>query len=181
MSGVLHLVIFRAAGWELVRYKGRQISPRSRRLVPILKDRKNKHSPDKAASESQLTKHYKNMLILSNSYITTKSSPYHQNIPTIAENMRILMTVFATLATLTTLAQGFVIADCHSGQITNFANNECQKWTGNIFSFQSDLGCHLYAYSGDDCKGNVTPVQAQNTCTKVDGWVGSVECVISCS
>ncbi|OTB04469.1 hypothetical protein M426DRAFT_11616 [Hypoxylon sp. CI-4A] len=70
------------------------------------------------------------------------------------------------------VANGFLITDCSSGQITNFGDNKCQIWTAGTFSFQSNAGCTLSAYSGGNCQGSIFTTATQNQCqTAPDGVV----------
>ena len=75
-----------------------------------------------------------------------------------------------------TAVSGFLITDCNSGQINNFGDDKCQGWTGNPFSFQSDAGCTLLAYSEENCQGSIFQTATQNQCQTAPDGILSVNC-----
>lgn len=90
--------------------------------------------------------------------------------------MKTAMIAIAALTSFASLVSGFLISDCNTGQITNFGDNKCQIWTGNPFSFQSDAGCTLYAYSEGNCQGSIFPTATQNECQTAPDGIISVDC-----
>ncbi|MCJ1334322.1 hypothetical protein MMC10_011030 [Thelotrema lepadinum] len=72
---------------------------------------------------------------------------------------------------------GFVITDCDNGKITNFGDDKCQIWTGNPFTYESDAGCTLYAYSEGNCQGSIFQTATQNKCQKAPDGIISVNCI----
>lgn len=87
-----------------------------------------------------------------------------------------LFTTLAVAATMASLAHGFVITDINSGAITNFGDNKCQIWTGNPFSFESDAGCTLYAYSEGNCQGSIFQTATQNAQQTAPDGIISINC-----
>ncbi|KAI1084539.1 hypothetical protein F5B20DRAFT_575862 [Whalleya microplaca] len=81
-----------------------------------------------------------------------------------------------SIASLISAASSFLITDCSSGQITNFSDNKCQIWTAGDFSFQSDSGCTLSAYSEGNCQGSIFTTATQNQCQTAPDGVVSVNC-----
>ncbi|KAI1097144.1 hypothetical protein F4804DRAFT_328493 [Jackrogersella minutella] len=87
-----------------------------------------------------------------------------------------MKTTLISLISLSSIASGFVITDCNSGKITNFGDNKCQIWTAGDFSFQSNAGCTLYAYSEGNCQGSIFQTATQNQCQTAPDGVISVNC-----
>lgn len=71
---------------------------------------------------------------------------------------------FAAVAAMIGLTHAFLFTDCNSGELTNFGDNDCQIWTADRFSFQSDSGCELTVYSAGNCEGDDFITSVQETC-----------------
>ncbi|KAL7619414.1 hypothetical protein AAE478_009953 [Parahypoxylon ruwenzoriense] len=87
-----------------------------------------------------------------------------------------MKTTLTSIIAFASAASGFLITDCKSGKITNFGDNKCQIWTAGDFSFQSNAGCTLYAYSEGNCQGSIFQTATQNHCQKAPNGVVSVDC-----
>ncbi|MCJ1307555.1 hypothetical protein MMC25_001201 [Agyrium rufum] len=77
-----------------------------------------------------------------------------------------MQTTIFTAAALTLLASmtnAFLLTDLSTGQVTNFGDNDCQIWTGQTFSFQSNAGCTLVLWSQGNCEGSTFTVTTQET------------------
>ena len=86
------------------------------------------------------------------------------------------MLSFAAITSLLNLGSGFVITGCDSGTVTNFGDDKCQIWTDNNFTFESDAGCTLYAYSEGNCQGSIFQTATQNECQVAPDGVVSINC-----
>ncbi|KAI2612170.1 uncharacterized protein GGS25DRAFT_474079 [Hypoxylon fragiforme] len=87
-----------------------------------------------------------------------------------------MKSTLASLLALASATNAFLITDCNTGKITNYGDNKCQIWTAADFSFQSNAGCTLYAYSEGNCQGSIFETATQNQCQTAPNGVVSVNC-----
>lgn len=90
------------------------------------------------------------------------------------------LTTFFTVsvAMLSSMVQGYVIANCVTTDTYNLSDNKCHDWTDSKYTFQSNKGCTLVFYSGVGCTGTEsTPKQVQNRCASVGITPKTMKCV----
>ncbi|KAI0013431.1 hypothetical protein F4779DRAFT_563605 [Xylariaceae sp. FL0662B] len=91
--------------------------------------------------------------------------------------MKSFTAITLSVATLVSMAQGYVISNCRTPQTYNLGDNKCHDWTDPKYSFQSNAGCTLTFYDTAGCQGKASAGNTvQNTCLDVGFNPQSMRC-----
>jgi hypothetical protein len=89
------------------------------------------------------------------SQVSSTTEKLQQSLSSHLIKMKASLSLISATAAIVSVANGFAVTDCNAGITYNFSghgNGKCQIWgRTDFFSYQSDVGCTLSAFSGDNC------------------------------